>query len=310
MSWFGNKRFFGIDIGASAIKLIEIKKTREGYRIVRGKLVELDIDPLFDNSEKQRAITKDKLKKLLIEERINSGNAALSISGQSVFIRSLKVPKVAKSKIERIVQYEAQLQVPFPINEVIWGYELFEIPDNPETEISLVAVKNNIVQERIDLLAGTGLCVDFIEVNPFAFFNAVNFSGEAKGKIIIDIGAKFTDIIITEEHKIWTRSVLIGGNNMTKAVAAALNISFKEAEEIKRKEGMAVLDEADKTSASASRAGVISNAINQVLVELLADISKSMGYYKSQFGENKIFKEILITGGCSRLKNIDRYIAE
>ncbi len=116
---FKSKRYFGIDIGESAIKLVEVKKTRDGYHLSKGCLIELDIDPAFDDPEKRTSIIKDKLKKLLAEEQIDSGSVALSIPSQSVFIRFLKIPKIAKSKIEQIIQYEAQLQVPFPINEVI-----------------------------------------------------------------------------------------------------------------------------------------------------------------------------------------------
>lgn len=303
-----NKRYFGLDIGESAIKLIEINKTREGFRLGKARLVELNIDPIFDDSEKRNKVIKESLKQLFDEEGINSGVVALSISGQSVFIRPLKVPKIAKSKIEQIIQYEAQLQVPFPINEVIWNYELFEVYDSPETEVILVAVKRDIVEERLKLLSGAGLDVDFVDVDPFSVFNALGFVDGVKDKVVLDIGAKITDIIIIEEHKIWTRSILVGGNDLTKAIATNLKISFKEAEDLKRKEGIIAMTELERTSSP--HAAAISDAISPVLVELLRDISKSIGYYKSQFGETKMFREILITGGCSKLKNIAQFIRE
>ncbi|GAG19885.1 unnamed protein product, partial [marine sediment metagenome] len=136
----------------------------------------------------------------------------------------------------------------------------------------------------------------------------LDFVDALKNKIVLDIGAKSTDIIIAEERKIWTRSVLIGGNDLTKAIATNLRISFKEAEELKRKEGIVAMTEGDK--AFSSHAGAISDAVSPILVELLTNISKSIGYYKSQFGETKILSEILITGGCSKLKNIAQFISE
>jgi len=303
-----DKRYFGLDIGESAVKFVEIRKTREGYRLGKARLVELNIDPTFDTSEKRSGIVKESLKRLLSEEGINSGTVALSISGQSVFIRPLKVPKIAKNKIEQIIHYEAQLQIPFPINEVIWNYELFDIYDSPETEVALVAVKKDIIDEKLKLLSETGLEVDFIEVDPFSLYNVLDFVNGIKNKIILDIGAKITNIIIVEERKIWTRSILIGGNDLTKAIASNLEISFKEAEALKRKEGIIAMTDEDRTSAP--RAAAISDAISPILVELLTDISKSIGYYKSQFGGTKIFREILLTGGCSKLRNITRFIRE
>ena len=303
-----NKRYFGLNIGESAVKLVEIYKMRDGYRLKKARLLELDIDPLFDDSKKRNTIIREKLKQLFTEEKISSGNAALSISGQSVFVRPLKIPKTAKSKIEQIIQYEAQLQVPFPINEVIWNYELFDTYDSPEIEVALVAVKRDIVEEKLKLISETGLEVDFVETDSFSLFNIMDFIKSVKDVIILDIGSKITNIIIAEEKKIWTRSILIGGNDLTKAIAAELKISFKEAEKLKRTEGVIALTENERTSSP--RAGSISNAISPVLVELLTDVSKSIGYYKSQFGETKVFNEILITGGCSKLKNIAPFIRE
>ena len=303
-----NKRYFGLDISESAIKLIEIYKTREGYRLKKGRLVELDIDPLFDDTEKRNTVIRQTLKQLLSEEKIDSGNVALSISGQSVFVRPLKIPKITKSKIEQIIQYEAQLQVPFPINEVIWNYELFDVYDSPETDVVLVAVKRDIVEDKLNLLSESGLEVDFVEMDSFSLYNALDFIKPAKNKIILDIGAKITDIIITEEKKLWTRSILVGGNDLTKAIATDLKISFKEAERLKRKEGLIALTSEER--ASTPYAEAISNAISPILVELLTDVSKTIGYYKSQFGGTKVFKEILVTGGCSKLKNIAQFVRE
>ncbi len=305
---FHNKRYFGLDLGESAIKLIEIKKTRDGFRLTKGRLVELDLDPTFDDVEKRSTVVKEKLKELLAEEHITSGVVALSIPSQSVFIRFLRVPKIAKGKIEQIIQYEAQLQVPFPINEVIWSYGVFETYDSPETDVMLVAVKRDIVEEKLNLLRDMSLEVDFVEVSYFSIFNAIDFVGDIKDKLILDIGAKNTNIIIVEEHKIWTRTLLIGGNDFTKAIASQLKISFKEAEALKRKEGIIAANGDDR--ALSPHAGEISDALNPVLIEMMADISKSIGYYKSQFGETKVIKEVVLTGGSSKIKNIDRFIRE
>ncbi len=171
-----------------------------------------------------------------------------------------------------------------------------------------MAVKKDIVEKKLKFLAVTGLQVYCGEMDSFSLYNVLDFVKTVKNKIILDIGAKITDIIIVEEKKIWTRSILVGGNDLTKAIADDLRISFKEAEKIKREKGIIVLAEEDKQSSSYATA--ISNAISPVMVELLTDISKSIGYYKSQFGETKIFNEILITGGGSKLKNFPQFVRQ
>ena len=301
-----SRRYFGLDISESAVKLVEIYKTREGYRLGKAHLIELDIDPLFDDSEKRNEAVQAALAQLKKEERIENGNVALSISSQSVFVRPLRIPKIAKNKIEQIIHYEAQLQVPFPINEVIWNYEIFDVFDSPELEVALVAVKKDIVEEKMHLVSDLGLEVDFVEMDAFSLFNIMDYVDAAKNRIIIDIGGKITDIIIAEEKKIWTRSVLIGGNDFTKAIASEFKIGFKEAEKLKRQEGVVAITEKDKETSV--HAAAISDAISPILVELLTNVSKSIGYYKSQFGTTKVFKEILITGGGSRIRNLSQFV--
>ncbi len=300
------KRYFGINIGETAVKFIEVIKTPEGFRVTRARLEELHTDPTFEEGDKRSKAVKAAVKKIIDEAHIASGAAAISISGQSVFVRPLKVPKIAKNKITQIIQYEAQLQVPFPINEVIWNYELFETYDNPETEVVLVAVKKEIVDEKLSLLEGTGLDIDFVEVDPFSLYNAAEYFRGMHNTIILDIGAKITDIIIIEENKIWTRSILIGGSDMTKAIASQLKISYAEAEELKRREGIIALRDRDKEVSP--HAGEISDAINPILVELITDISKTIGYYKSQFSSTQVFKQVHDTGGCVNLRNLTGFI--
>ncbi|MBN1870940.1 MAG: type IV pilus assembly protein PilM [Candidatus Omnitrophica bacterium] len=302
------KQYFGLDIGESSIKFVRVVKTRDGFRFGTARVIELETDTGYDSSEKRDEIIKEHLANLMKEENITDGVAAISISGQSVFIRPLKVPKIAKNKIEQIIHYEAQLQVPFPINEVIWNYELFEAYDSPEIEVALVAVKKDIIQNKLDILSELGIDVDFVEVDPFSLYNVMEFLDSVKNKIVLDMGAKVTNIIIVQEKRVWTRSVLMGGNDLTRSISTLLKMSFREAEELKRKEGIIVLTEADKTSSPHAQA--ISDAISPILVELLADISKSIGYFKSQSGGATVFREILVTGGVSKLRNLAQFIRE
>ena len=302
------KQYFGLDVGDSSIKFIKIIKNRDGFRLGNARLIDLPFDAAFDSGEKRQELIKERLVRLFKEEGITDGVAALSISGQSVFIRSLKVPKIARSKIDQIVHYEAQLQVPFPINEVIWNYELFETYDSPETEVALVAVKKDIIESKLHLLESIGIDVDFIEVDPFCLYNVLEFTDTVKNKIVLDIGAKVTNIVMVQDKKIWTRSILMGGNDLTKAIATSLHVNLDEAEELKKKEGLIILLESEKNSSPNAQA--ISETMNPILIELLADISKSIGYFKSQNGGATVFREILLTGGGSKLKNLPQFIRE
>lgn len=299
-------RYFGLDIGSNSVKLAEFRKSGESIKLVNAKLIELNIDPTSNiESSKKDYLIRRVIEKLLDEVGATSGNVAIAVSGQSVFIRFVRLPKVAKRKVEQIVKYEAQLQVPFPINEVIWDYQVFEKPDNPEMEVTLVAVKRDIIEASIANLKNLKCNIEYIDVIPLVLYNLANFVDNYEGKIILDIGAKITNIIIADKAKVWTRSILIAGDEITKAIANALQVSFLEAESIKKKEGIIIIDDSDKSFSE--RASEISSSITPVLVDIITDISKTIGYYKSQFGDTKVFNEILLTGGSSKLRNIEKF---
>jgi type IV pilus assembly protein PilM len=108
------KRALGIDIGAGSVKLVELEKTAEGFQLLRAKFFDLT---QHADQDKREALIREGLEGLLKTEKIRGGNAAISLSGQSVFIRFLKLPKIQKGKIGKIIKYEAQQQVPFPLDK-------------------------------------------------------------------------------------------------------------------------------------------------------------------------------------------------
>ncbi len=302
---FGSNRYFGVDIGFSSVKLAEFKKVGDSIRLVNAKLIELNVDPTSLEAGKKDFLIKQVIDKLFSEVGATTGSVAISISGQAVFIRFVRLPKVAKRKVEQIVRYEAQLQVPFPINEVIWDYQIFDQPGIPEMEVTLVAVKKDIIEASLINFKNSKYDIEFIDVIPFVVYNLANYVDNYEGKIILDIGAKITNIIIVDKTKVWTRSILIAGDEITKAIANALEMNFPEAEALKKKEGIIIIDEIDKSFSD--NAEEISGAVTPVLIDILTDITKTIGYYKSQFGDTKVFNEILLTGGSSQLRNIDKF---
>ena len=99
------KRALGIDIGAGSIKLVELEKTVEGIQLIRAKFFDLT---QYADQEKRDTLVREGVEGLLRTEKIKSGRLAVSLSGQSVFIRFLKLPKIQQGKIDKIIKYEAQ----------------------------------------------------------------------------------------------------------------------------------------------------------------------------------------------------------
>jgi type IV pilus assembly protein PilM len=307
-------RIFGLDVGASSIKLVELARSKSGLELVKAKVVEIDVGSYAEvkDSGKREQLMHQHLQRAInriaLEEKIRQSAVVVSVSGQSVFIRFVKLPKGAKKQLRQVIRYEAQQQIPFPMEEVVWDFHIFEDTDSPEVNVILAAMKKDVVSDVIASLGAAGLSVDVVESTPLGLFNALLFNNTyGKGTVILDIGAETTNLIITENGKLWTRSIPVAGNDITEAIAAKFSISFNEAEELKRNEGT-VLPEAKDAQLMSERAQELSKTISSVLTDLLVELNRSIGYYKSQ-SPGVEFERLIVTGGTSRLHNIGKFLS-
>ena len=116
-------RIIALDIGASSIKVGEFQASKtHGLRLVNFNYADLGLDP--EHEEGRQAAVISAIRNALREKNIKARRVAFSVSGQSVFTRFVKLPPVEEAKVVQIIQYEAQQNVPFPIEEVIWDYQL------------------------------------------------------------------------------------------------------------------------------------------------------------------------------------------
>ena len=168
------------------------------------------------------------------------GNASrLVISGYPIFVRFVKLPPLDLDQVDQIVEFEAQQQVPFPINEVVWDYQLMGIPGDPEVEVLLAAVKEDELDEIETMVSRSGIKTAGAAVAPIELFNAFRFNySDLEGTtLLVDIGARTTNLIFAESGKAFIRTIKIGGSDISKAIAKEFNVSFQDAEQRKTTDG-------------------------------------------------------------------------
>jgi type IV pilus assembly protein PilM len=239
-------RYLCLDMGASTVKLAEFQVSKNGgLQLKRFNYAEINVDP--SQQEQHSVITSEVIQELLKETGVKRAPVMLTVPGQSVFTRFVKLPAVEETRVVQIIQYEAQQNVPFPMEEVVWDYQLTAGGTDEELEVVLVAIKSEIIEEMTDAVRGAKLELQVVDVAPMALYNAVRynypewFAPDAPKKecvMILDVGARTSNLVFVEENKIFSRSISIGGNAMTQAIASELNISFEEAEKLKRQKGI------------------------------------------------------------------------
>ncbi len=302
---FARNRIIGLDVGADSVKLVELKKTKDGLELVRARVTDIETEGLFsikDEVEKTK-VYKDLLKKAIARtldaEKIRHSRAAIAVSGLSSFVRPVKLPKVAPKKIEQMAKYEAQQQVPFAIDEIIWNYQVLGETPEGEMNLILVAVKKDIIRNLIATVSNGLLSVEFVDITSLALYNALHFNQACEpGTVILDIGKETSNIILTTGEKAWTRSIPVAGDEITKALASDLGIALEEAERLKKAEGA--------VGPPCQSEEKISKAITRVLNDILVETTRSIEYYKLQKLDTR-FNRFILTGGSSRIKGIGEF---
>ena len=239
-------RVVALNLGTQTIGLAEFQRTANGDGVLLNAFRQTEIlaDPGAEAARlPQIRFAVNELKgglKLRGRTPVN-----YAVSGQNLFARFVKLPTVAEDKVEQIIGFEAQQNVPFPIDEVIWDYQLVAGGKNGaatvndgQVEVVLVAIKADLLDGLNDAAQGAGFRTHVVDAAPMALYNAFRYSyADVTGaSLLIDLGARTTNLIFVEAGKVFSRSIPIGGNAITQAIAKELAEPFHAAEQRKRAE--------------------------------------------------------------------------
>src|SRR3954471_4278433 len=293
-----NTSAWGIDIGNRALKAVKLVRTDGGVRVDDFDIIEHEFI-LSNAGDNRDALIQHALAAFAQRHPMKNGQVAVGVSGQQSFARFIKLPPVEPKKIPEIVRFEAIQQIPFPLDEVEWSYQLFQNEGSPDVEVGIFAMRKDLVNQHLKFFTDAGMNVQLVQMSPLAVYNALYHDGRlADGTtMIIDLGAENADLIITEGEQIWMRSIPIGGNNFTEALVKSFKLRFEKAEELKR-------------NAATSKYGrQILQAMRPIFADLVAEIQRSIGFYSSVHRDSRIAR-VLALGGTFRLPGLQKYMQQ
>jgi type IV pilus assembly protein PilM len=289
---------WGIDIGNRALKAIKLVRADGGLKIDDFEVIEHE-NVLSNAGDNREAIIQSAIANFVQRHQSKGGVVGIGVSGVSSFARFIKLPPVEPKKIPEIVRFEAIQQIPFPLDDVEWSYQLFQTPDSPDVEVGIFAMRRELINAHIKHFTDVDLNVQVVQMNPLAVYNAMYHDDRLKDgtTMIIDLGAENTDLIIADGETIWLRTIPIGGNNFTQVLEKSFKLPFAKAEDLKR-------------NANTSKyARQIFQAMRPVFADLVAEIQRSIGFYSSVHRDSRI-KKILALGGTFRLAGLQKYLQQ
>ncbi len=287
-----SKGLVGLDLGSSAVKLVELRERKGEYHLERLGVEPLSPEAIVDGSIMDSSLVVDAIHKLNDETRVKATSYATSLSGHSVIIKKIQVPAMNPEELGESIQWEAEQYIPFDINDVRLDYVV--LPDGGERdtmEVLLVAVKRDKVNDYISVISQTGKSPVLVDVDAFAIQNCyeVNYDVDPlKTVALVNMGAAVTNInVIARGATVFWRDISFGGNQFTESLQRDLNLSFDQAEALKRGEAQGRYSPAD-----------VRQVLDEVSAEMAAEIRKTFDFYTATSSEGAA-DELVLSGGCS-----------
>lgn len=292
------KTTVALEIGAQSVTMAVF--TPSGRRFTLSRYARKDI--LLDPVEEGMRIdyVSHAIEELVKELKVRGKDVRNVVSGQKVFMRFVKLPALdTVDDLEEQVGYEVRQHIPFPPEDIIYSYQKLGDAVDGEQEVLLVAIKKDELDDLNGQVEANGLRTRSVDCSITSLYNAfrAGYPEETGPVMLLDIGAKTTDILFVEEGRFFTRSVTAAGSFVTNSIAREFNVSFREAEKMKLEQGVISLGNGHTEGmgeAEAELATVIRNAVNR----LSSEVQRTINHYRAQYKGNAPVKAYICGGGA------------
>ena len=298
-----SKNLVGLDIGSSAVKLVELKDAKGGgFKLVKTGLSTLSPEAIVDGAIMDASLVVDTVNRVLSETGVRGNDFATSLSGHSVIIKKISLPTMSAEELAESIRWEAEQYVPFDINDVNLDYVVLDAGAGETMDVLLVAVKKDKIGDYTSIITQVGKAPALVDVDAFALQNAyeANYPVEP-GRVValVNIGASVTNVnILSGSNTIFWRDISFGGNQYTDAVQKQLSLSFDQAESLKKGEAQA-----------GTSLQEILPILRSVSDDLGQELQKTFDFFIATTSTEKI-DQLFIAGGSSRIVNLDTELKE
>jgi type IV pilus assembly protein PilM len=295
----------GIDIGTRTITLAEVKGGRGAPTITNFGGVELPPDSVREGEVLDIAAVAAALKELLASAKVKTKKVHLGVANQRVVVRQLELPWMDPKELKASLRYQIQEHLPIPVEEAELDIHVVDEFTNDDGDrfqrLLLVAGHRDMVATHVEVAHQAGLKPVSVDLNPFATLRSMGSTSHLDhgNEVVIDVGSGVTDIVVHEAGvPVFVRILVLGGDDITEALAAGLGIPSHEAELRKRQLGVG--GHSDDTAA---------RIVNDRAEAFVDEVRSSLDYYRSQAGAARL-STVVLTGGGSLLPGLAERLSE
>lgn len=291
----GSKELVGLDIGTSAIKIVELAKSKNGFTMTSFGQEPIPEDAIIDGEIVNHIAVVDCIKRLTKQLKLKNKNVCISIAGTNLIIKKIQVPQLKIHELDDHISWEIEQYIPFNINDINFDYQVVR-ENEGGLEIILVAAKKDFLEMYANAVKDAGLNAKIIDVDSFALQNLFEYGYETSPDetvAIVDVGCSFLKInVVNKGIPVFTRDINVGGKVLTKEIQKRLGMGFDDAESMK-------VD----GSVTGQIPEEIADLVQMISENITAEIKKSLDFYIASSAEN-IISQILLTGGSSQIPGL------
>lgn len=298
----GQTDFFGLDIGTSALRVVQLKKSAQKKELVHfGQLaVAASVAAAATPADKQ-ALSKA-IAEVVKQAGISAKNATASLPSSKVFTTVIDLDKLAPEELAKTINYQAESFIPTPLasSKIDWTI-IGPTPGNDKkVEVLLSSIENSVAEDRLKVIEEAGFNVLALEPDSLALSRALIVENESQPQMVLDIDGLSTDLVITIAGiPRLVRTIQLGWGTIVRAAAQNMAVQDAAAQEYVFKFGL-------------NREGMegrVYNAIIGTVDVLVAEIQKSIQFFQARYGASAPLQKIIVTGGASTLPLFPLYIA-
>ncbi len=309
-----NTPLVAVDIGSHSAVIAQLNLVKSRYELMNLGVLPLEEESVVGGVVKKPDEVVDTLKQLVKAEKIQCTHAVTSVAGEAVITKKIKVPVMSEEELAQNIAKEAEQYIPFDIDDVRIDFQVlgsaqndqeeeestFE-EDEDKMEILLVAVQNEIIESRADVLVEAGLKPVIVDLDAFAMVNALSLTTNlsSMGAVaLIDLGDSFTHLnIVTNGVTSLVRDIPMGGGYCSHRMMSKLEVPFKQTVKMKR-------GELPNNIKKESVLEILTFSFEKVLEEM----DKSFEFFSTSTNEQ--VKRIFICGGGALIPGVDNLLAD
>lgn len=293
--------FFALDIGSSAIRVVQLRGSGDNHTLVRYGAAPVDVKVSLSDAPADQKKVSELIAALIAETGITTKNVVVGLPSNKTFVTIVDLPKMTQQELASTVKYQAEQYIPMSVDEAKIDSAILgeSLTDPAKIEVLLASVSNKFSEQRMDMLESIGLDVVALEPDTIALARSLTEPKGSNAQMIIDMGEYATDIVITMNgapHLV--RSIPTGGQSLIKAAMQNLNIDENQARQFVYKFGL------DQSKLE----GQIYRALLSTVEVVASEVQKSVKFFATRY-PNTSLSGIVTTGAAMLLPGFHQYIS-